>query len=306
MLRARWLVGLLMVLGLGVGCGDDGGGTYVVVEVQRGIIPATTAVRSLHVELDLGGQPFQHTFTPPSGDVTLPARVGFLIRTGAGALAVRVTARDAAASALAIGTKTAIVERGVTTTVTVALDTAATAPAHLVIDRTSHDFGDALLSTASSPVSFSIENDGGQPSGALALTLGGADASSFNLSGAACQGLTLAAGASCAVTISFAPGSAGIRTASLTVTADPGGTVVSSLTGRGALPGSLGVLPASHAFGGAATGTQSAPQTFTVSNNGGVSTSSVMVALTGSDLGQFSLGTDTCSGAPLAAAATCT
>ncbi|MCC6993300.1 MAG: choice-of-anchor D domain-containing protein, partial [Deltaproteobacteria bacterium] len=42
------------------------------------------------------------------------------------------------------------------------------------------------------------------------------------------------------------------------------------------------------------------------SNNGGVSTSSVMVALTGSDLGQFSLGTDTCSGAPLAAAATCT
>lgn len=305
MLRARRLLGLLMVLGLGIGCGDDGGGTYVVVEIQRGIVPASTAVRSLRVELDLGGQPFEHTFTPTSGDITLPTRVGFLIRMGAGVLAVRVTARDGADAALAMGTKTVTVERGVTTTVAVALDTAVTAPAHLRIDRPSHDFGDALVSTVSSPVSFIIDNDGGQPTGALALTLGGADPGSFDLSASACQGTTLAAGASCTVTISFMPGNAGARTASLTVSGAPGGTVVSNLSGRGALPGSLGVLPASHPFGNAATGTQSAAQTFTVRNNGGVATSTVMVALTGSDLGQFSLGSDGCSGAPLAAAASC-
>ncbi len=305
MLRARWLFALSLLLGLGVGCGEDAGETYVVVVVERGVLPTTPATRSVLVELDLAGQPFQHGFMAASGDLTLPTRVGFLIRTGAGTLGVRVTARDAAEAVLATGTAAGTVTRGETSTVTVSFSTLPSTPAHLTIDRASHDFGTALTTAPSSPVSFTISNDGGQLSGVLALSMAGADASSFNLSGAGCQGLTLAPSASCTVSVSFAPSSAGARSATLLASATPGGAVMSSLSGLGALPGSLSVAPGSRDFGIVATGTQSANQSFTVNNTGGVATGILVVALTGTDMGQFEVVTDGCTGAPLAPAGSC-
>jgi hypothetical protein len=65
--------------------------------------------------------------------------------------------------------------------------------------------------------------------------LTGTDAGEFAVTGGTCASgtTTLAGGATCTVLVRFNPATAGAKAATLGVTATPGGTPTSSLTGTG-------------------------------------------------------------------------
>ncbi|MFB7496528.1 choice-of-anchor D domain-containing protein [Streptomyces sp. NPDC056161] len=114
-------------------------------------------------------------------------------------------------------------------------------------------------------------------------------------------GTSLAAGASCTVSVTFRPTATGTRTGTLTVPSTaPGGPVTAGLTGVGSNGVSLSASPAGLSFASRVVGTTSPAQTVTVTNNGTATADLGTVATTG-DFAQ----TNTC-GTTLAAGASCT
>jgi len=96
------------------------------------------------------------------------------------------------------------------------------------LSPTSLSFGSQVIGTASASQTLTLSNTGGAP---LAIS-GIAIAGDFSQSGSC--GSTLAAGASCAVNITFAPSGAGARTGTLTVSSNSsGGQVTASFSGTG-------------------------------------------------------------------------
>jgi FG-GAP-like repeat/Abnormal spindle-like microcephaly-assoc'd, ASPM-SPD-2-Hydin len=115
-------------------------------------------------------------------------------------------------------------------------------------------------------------------------------------------GTSLAAGANCAITVSFKPTATGIRTGTVSVTENATGAASStqsvSLTGTGVAP-VAGVAPSSLTFAGQLVGSTSASQLVTLSNTGTVALS--LSSITAS--GNFAQ-TNTC-GTSVAPGATC-
>src|SRR4029077_8533205 len=94
-------------------------------------------------------------------------------------------------------------------------------------------------------------------------------------------GTSLAAGASCAVSVKFSPTAAGARSGTLSVTA-AGSTTAVPLSGTGVAPGPiLGANPGSLTFGSTVVGATSATQTVTVANTGTTAANVSGVAVTG-------------------------
>ncbi|WP_042372075.1 choice-of-anchor D domain-containing protein [Streptacidiphilus neutrinimicus] len=112
-------------------------------------------------------------------------------------------------------------------------------------------------------------------------------------------GSSIAAGASCTVSVTFAPTASGSRSGNLTVTAG-GVTNTVSLSGTGTAPGPvLGANPASLTFGRTVVGASGGTKTVTLTNSG-TSTATVSTIATTGDFSQ----TNTC--ATIAAGASCT
>jgi len=105
----------------------------------------------------------------------------------------------------------------------------------LSISPTSHNFGTTTVFTQGTTQQFVIQNVGQATSGPPSFGFTGANATDFVLLANPCAGVQLPAGASCAVTVGFVPRDFGTRTATLNVSASPGGTVSASLTGTGSL-----------------------------------------------------------------------
>jgi hypothetical protein len=102
-------------------------------------------------------------------------------------------------------------------------------PASISIFPTSQDFGSQSLSTTTR--SFTIANVGGSPSGLPVPTITGPNAASFSLGANTCAG-ALPPAASCQIDVNFRfVGSAGPQSATLNVTAVPGGMVSAAMTG---------------------------------------------------------------------------
>jgi hypothetical protein len=81
---------------------------------------------------------------------------------------------------------------------------------------------------------------------------------------------TLAAGASCNITVWFSPIATGARTGTLTVSASVATVPASvALSGTGTSPGNLTLSPSSLTFGNQAVGTNSATQTVVLANGTG-------------------------------------
>lgn len=173
-------------------------------------------------------------------------------------------------------------------------------PAHLVIDPVTHPFGLVAIDTDSPAKQFTVTNDGGLPSGPVAMSITGAGAGQFSRS-AGCAGSVLAAGASCTLTARFHPTSAGLKTASLTATATPGESASATLTGTGATPAHLVISPTSHPFGNVLVNGTSGAQSFTVTNDGDLPSSAITVSAPSG----FVAGAG-CSGSTLAGGASCT
>jgi hypothetical protein len=180
---------------------------------------------------------------------------------------------------------------------------APTAPL-LVAAPASADFGMVGVGSKSATKTIVVANVGPGTTGSLAVTLSGG--SDFVIDTDGCNGMSLATTGNCSVAIHFAPTTSGSQSASLQVSATPGGTAQVSLSGTGAGASSLAIAPTANDFGALQVGTMSMPATFTVTNKGNGASGAVTVALSGSDAQQFAVSSDLCSGKTLAPLATCT
>lgn len=117
-------------------------------------------------------------------------------------------------------------------------------------------------------------------------------------------GTSIAAGATCTITVTFTPATNGTLTGSVTITDSANNSPQTiSLTGVGQLPVALN--PLTLAFGTVKVGTTSAAKTTTATNNLKTTLTITSIALTGTDPGDYAISANTC-GSSLAAGAKCT
>ena len=143
------------------------------------------------------------------------------------------------------------------------------------------------------------------------ITLGGANADQFQITGGTCAAgsSSLASGQSCTVTVSFDPSSEGSKSATLSVATNDG-TKTATLSGTGTVP-TGSISPSSGSFGSqAVSGGPSAPSTFTLSSTGGANLTidSAGITLGGANADQFQITGGTCAAgsSSLASGQSCT
>jgi hypothetical protein len=101
----------------------------------------------------------------------------------------------------------------------------------------SADLGSGAIGAAGAPVTITVANDGTTSAPLGAPALGGADGGAVAIVQNSCDGVTLAAHASCTVAVRLTPAHAGAHRATLTVpTADAHSPVTVALTGSGPAP----------------------------------------------------------------------
>ena len=182
--------------------------------------------------------------------------------------------------------------------------TAVAAP-QAVLAPTSIGFGSEVIGTASTAQIITLSNPGNATLNISSIALGGANPAVFGLTNGC--GATLAAGANCSLSVAFAPSSAGVFSANLTVTDNASNsTQVATLSGTGTVPPAPQAVlaPSTVAFGNQVVNTTSSAKTVTLSNPGTASLSITSISLTGADASTFTL-TNGCS-TTLTAGASCT
>src|SRR4051812_42519976 len=126
---------------------------------------------------------------------------------------------------------------GTGVSLTAHLTATAILPGALRISPDTQSFGMVAQNQGSSSQTFTITNGGQQTTGAMTVALGGTDKAEFQVTADGCGKQTLAVGTgSCQITVRFAPTGLGAKSASLTVSASPGGTAVAQLSGTGITP----------------------------------------------------------------------
>ena len=181
-------------------------------------------------------------------------------------------------------------------------------PPTLTISPLLPAFPDTAVGTMSESRSFTVTNTGTAPTGSLTAVLGGTHPADFLIVADTngCRGVTLSAGATCTVAVRFAPGSSGTRSASLTVTGNPGGsTPNAALSGIGLNPAFLTLSPSGQEFGSIGVGDASSSVAFTVTNLGQAASGPVKVVITGLGVTQFALAPASPCGAALATGVSC-
>ena len=164
---------------------------------------------------------------------------------------------------------------------TAALQGEGQATAALSIDPTSKDFGQTPIGDTSTAASFTVTNTGLATSGAIAVALGGTNASDFTTQSSTCA-TALAPGGTCMVTVTFDSSYTGSYTASLTATATPGGSASASLTAQAITPAYF-TTPNPVNFGNVLVGTSTADQTVTLTNEGQQTSGTLSTSLGGTN-----------------------
>ncbi|MGH7298198.1 MAG: beta strand repeat-containing protein, partial [Polyangiaceae bacterium] len=204
---------------------------------------------------------------------------------------------------------TATVSAASVASVTVALTGTGLAPAALGVSPGSGALGSVVQGAGGTDTTFTVTNGGGVDTGSLTAALQGSQAAQFALGTDGCTGQTLAPGKSCTVDVHAAPqvgGPVGSIAASLEVSATPGGAAAATLSATAVAPANLTVAPASQPMGSVVQGTSSADLPIVFTNSGGAASGPLQVTLGGANAVDYGLGTDGCSGKPLAAGAPCT
>ncbi len=158
------------------------------------------------------------------------------------------------------------------------------------------------VGAASSSQTVTLSNAG---TGALAITQ---IAASGDFAETSTCGSSVAAGASCAISVIFTPTAAGARTGNLTVTDNASGSPhTAPLNGTGAAPAPHASLnPSSLTFASQATGSISAAQTVTLLNRGTATLSVTQITANGDFAQTNTCGSSVASGASCAIAVTFT
>jgi len=107
---------------------------------------------------------------------------------------------------------------------------APTPAAHLAISPTSFALGTVNVAENSPPQTFTVTNSGPDAGGSMTSSLGGTDPSFYSISSDTCNGATLGTGSSCTLDVKCLGTSEGTKSATVTVTATPGGSPFATLT----------------------------------------------------------------------------
>lgn len=199
------------------------------------------------------------------------------------------------ASGSRTGTLTLVDDAG---TQVASLNGIGTSPATDSLSPAALSFSVQQLSTTSTPQQITLTN-----AGDVSLTLISAQISSGNFSVVSACGNSLNARSSCVLSVLFTPKSIGIQTGTLTL-ADQFRTQTVQLTGVGVAPPGVSLSPANGiTFPATGVSLNSATQTVTLTNNGGLLLALSLVTVTGDYF--IAPGSNTC-GTSVAPAAVCT
>jgi hypothetical protein len=180
------------------------------------------------------------------------------------------------------------------------------------LSPTSLTFASLTVGATSSVQTVTLSNTGNAALSITGISITGADPSDFKETNGC--GSSIAAGASCTISITFTPAASGSLSAALTVTATAVGDPSVGLTGTGTSGGggggtgstpSVTLSTASLAFGSQPVDTTSSAQTITLSNTGSAALSITSLAITGTNASNFAEVGNTC-GSSVAAGGTCT
>lgn len=169
-------------------------------------------------------------------------------------------------------------------------------PARLSISPVDHSFG--MLPVGYRTVyTFEVKNEGGADAGKLSFSLEGMNFSEWSfVPDPACAEL-LKPEFVCNVVATFAPTTPGPKTASLRVTASPGGLARATFTATAITTGDPGTLkltsPAPDPFGTIAVG-ESVTGTFVVENIGVAATGKLTATISGSGQNEFTVASNSC------------
>jgi hypothetical protein len=123
-----------------------------------------------------------------------------------------------------------------------------------------------LVGTASSAQQVTLQNTGNQTLSFTSISLAGADSGDFSLSQNC--GSSLAANASCQISVAFTPTARGMRTAAVSLVDNfPSSPQSIALSGTGIAP-VVNLSPSSLTFPGQFVGTTGLPENITLTNNG--------------------------------------
>ncbi len=171
------------------------------------------------------------------------------------------------------------------------------APAQFSFDIASRDYGSVVTTTMGSIQRFRLTNVGGQNSAIPAAALNGAQASEFTITSNTCTAALTpspAAGSFCDIFVQFLPVTVGAKVATLDVLGNPGGPVQAGLSGNGVAQAALAVNPSILTFPLTLIGNTSASQTFTVTNQGSVTTGVLSVTIVGAAATDYAITANNC------------
>jgi hypothetical protein len=159
------------------------------------------------------------------------------------------------------------------------------------------DFGSQSVDTTSDQRTITVSNAGDQTLTITSVQESGPDVSQFPPQTNTCSpNSPLLPGASCTVSVVFAPTATGSFQAEIDVADDSGGSSsavqVVALAGTGTAPAPIAsILPASMAldFGTVTVGTKSGTQTVTLTNTGSAALSVTTIAITGTNASDFAI-----------------
>ncbi len=182
-------------------------------------------------------------------------------------------------------------------------EVAATPTAGFALSSTSIEFAKQDVGIPSAPQSATLTNVGNATLSLSSIEVTGSNASDFTLTNHCSS--SLAPSDQCTLTVTFKPGSAGTRTASVAFADNAAGSPQAvKLAGTGIAP-AVSLSTTSLSFGSQAVAITSAAETVTLANGGGAPLSITNLAVVGANPGDFAEVADTCGGS-VAAGGSCT
>ena len=188
----------------------------------------------------------------------------------------------------------------------VALSGTSVSPPTIQVSPTGLNFSSQSVGIASAAQPVAVANTSISTLSVNGITVTGTNAGDF-LQTNNCPPV-LGGNAACVINIAFKPnaGSGASRTASLNVTDNaPGSPQVVPLAGFATQP-SLSLVPASLSFGGQLAGSSGSPVTLTATNSGTGALAFSGIRVTGTNPGDFVIGSNTCASTNTPAGGACT
>lgn len=184
--------------------------------------------------------------------------------------------------------------------------TSSTAPAVTLVGGNSIAFGSAPVGSTTPTQEVDVENSGSAPLDISTLSIGGTNSGDFAVTSTTCASATVQPGDECAIVLSATPQAAGNRSGTLTISDDAANSpqdVALSVTGTA--PAAASVSPSSLSFGTVRVSQTSSTQYVTVTSTGGSPLTVSSVGKAGANTGDFSIASNGCAGAQLAAGTSC-